>query len=138
MKTLSVFLLFLVLSGVSLAGDNSLHVAYPIEEGSYKTVLLENLQSLPDCTKANNTGMLYMNTATEDLELCANGDTVSYSEACFNRFWNEGDPAPTCPVGYANLGIDDTFTPTPAVGGAPGFTVHSMVCCSTGSVVGKG
>ncbi len=153
-----VFTLFLYFSLFATCGiyaaNTTLISDYPAPVGSYNKVVLQNLQATPACS-ASNAGLLFFNTSTNTLQLCAKVNsvpvTIPSGETCFNRFcacagscdatctattkFTVGNP---CPSGYTqakyNVGqpLVDHFIVT---SGPPTYTVYSTVCCSTGSTV---
>jgi len=140
--TLFLYFSFFAACGI-YAGNSTLISNYPAPSGAYNKVVIQT-QSTVDCsTTSNNAGLLFFNTATNTLQLCAkvNGQTVAIlaGETCFNRFCSSGpscfDPAATaCPSGYTQAknngpALIDNFTT------ASGYTVYSTVCCNTNSSV---
>ena len=76
------------------AGVDTMNASYPAPNGSYNKLVLQSLTTAPSCSaKSNgvytNAGMLYMDPATNTLQMCTNDGTavaVPYPETCFNRF----------------------------------------------------
>jgi len=137
-----VFAIILFFPAYSLQAANSTLISnFPAPSASYKTITIETQASNnTTCNNANpgNLGLLYYNTGTNTVQLCAkiNGNltTVPANQSCFNRYWNSGGTTPPngCPAGYtqgAFSGVPtDSFT-----NGA--YTVYSTVCCTTGSPI---
>ena len=139
--------LFLLAGSDVFAGNTTLNAPYPAPSGSYNKVVLSPIDPTASTVcSGNNEGLLFMNTNTNQLELCVKGNptSVPYPETCFNRFctagdstcsstnnFNNGQPANkiiVCPSGYtqaSNSGnaLVDNFPP------AVGITVYSTVCC---------
>ena len=139
-------LFLLIATDIFAQSSTTLTVNYPAPSGSYNKVTLQNLQALPDCTQANNVGLLFINTNTNNLELCANGvaQSVPYPEACFNQFCScvagtctgcpvGGFTSDPCPTGFTQGKISvNGANPQPINDSykSSAYTIYSTVCCS--------
>jgi hypothetical protein len=130
----SCFTLFA--AGNTFAGNNTLTANYPASLASYNKVTLTTQGSTNvNCAVASNTGLIF--TSGNKLETCANGQTVTFPQTCFNQFCSGlcANPANPCPPGYtqvmqAGVPLKDQFTASTSTPGGP-YKVTSFVCCSS-------
>lgn len=149
------FIFFLYFSiyanGGTFAANNSLNSNYPSPSGSYNKIVITPPPPAGYanfiCNNASNVGMLYYDTASNTMQLCAklNGvpTPVPANEVCFNRFWNSGGA--TVPNGCPTINGQaytqattmppDSFTTAASCGPYTPCKVYSTVCCSANSVV---
>lgn len=143
---LTLFLYLTLIAGHGIwAATTTVTTNYPAPSGNYNFL---NLNPQPttnvSCTGSNN-GLVFLNTTTNNIETCVNGQatSVSFPEGCFNQFCSfttsgavcsASSCASTCPNGYyeAQSGghyISDTFQTASSSGPSTYYCVTSIVCC---------
>lgn len=137
------FLYFSIFANCDLyAGNTTLIANYPATLGSYNKIML-SAQANPNitCSNASNAGLLFINSTTNTLEVCANGQStpVPYPETCFNQFCSSTTATPCsfngCPQGYSQATYNGGQPMVDSFQTAPSNFVYSTVCCSTGSTI---
>lgn len=131
---------FLFTNSLVFAANNSLMGSYPAPSGSYNKLVLQNLPANASSCTSSNAGMLFFNTTTNSMQLCAtvNGTPVIIpsGETCFNRFCSGVSCSFNgCPSGFiqakknsGTTALVDTFVTN-------GISVSSTICCSSTIIV---